>query len=97
MINGIVIPTITPMNEKTVNYEGLEKLTNFLITKEVNALFVNGTTGEGPLLTLQERRECAELAIKTSNKRIPVIVQVGAATTKESKTKTCQKQTSSGN
>ena len=49
----------------------------FLIRQKVSALFVNGTTGEGPLLSLEERRECAALAVKTANERLPVIVQVG--------------------
>jgi len=84
LISGIVIPTITPMNDKGIHLQGVETLVEFLISKKVNALFVNGTTGEGPLLSLQERIECTETAIKTANKRLPIIVQVGASTTKDS-------------
>lgn len=84
MISGIIIPTLTPMHEQTINPEGQIALIEFLIEKKVSALFVNGTTGEGPLLSLEERRDCAALAIKTAGKRLPVIVQVGAATSKDS-------------
>lgn len=83
MISGVVVPTLTPMRDQNVNFEGLEALVEFLISHKVSALFVNGTTGEGPLLNLQERRDCAALAIKTANKQLPIIIQVGAATTRD--------------
>lgn len=83
MISGVVIPTITPMNDEGVHLAGLETLVEFLISKKVSALFVNGTTGEGALLSLQERFDCTETAVRISNNRIPIIVQVGAATTKD--------------
>ena len=84
MIEGIVVPTITPMTDQKINSAGLETLVEFLIKQNVNALFVNGTTGEGALLSLEERRACTELAIKTANRHLPIIVQAGAATTKDS-------------
>ena len=84
MINGVVVPTLTPMREYSINPAGLEALIEFLIAKQVSALFVNGTTGEGSLLSLEERRECATLAIEIANKRLPVIVQIGAGATQDS-------------
>lgn len=84
MITGVVVPTLTPMKNGKLNPSGLETLVDFLIGQNVSALFVNGTTGEGSLLTFQERREAAALALETSNNRLPIIVQVGAATTKDS-------------
>ncbi len=84
MISGVVVPSLTPMRDQKVNLEGMETLVEFLVSQKVSALFVNGTTGEGPLLSLQERRDCSTLAIKIADKRLPIIVQVGAATTYDS-------------
>lgn len=84
MISGVVVPSLTPMSGQTIHPAGLETLVEFLIAQKVSALFVNGTTGEAPLLSLQERRDVATLALATANKRLPVVVQVGAATTRDS-------------
>ena len=84
MINGVVVPSLTPMSGQSVNLERLGTLVEFLIAKEISAVFVNGTTGEGSLLNLQERRDCADVAIKTAKGRIPVVVQIGAANTRDS-------------
>ncbi len=84
MISGVVVPTLTPMQGQSVNPEGLVALIEFLMAKKVSAVFVNGTTGEGNLLSLQERRDCAKIAIETANKKMPVVVQIGASSTRDS-------------
>ena len=86
MIRGVVVPTLTPMLDQSVNLQGLTALVEFLCDHKVSALFINGTTGEAPLLSLKERRDVAELAIDIVNKRLPIIIQVGAASTRDSLT-----------
>lgn len=84
MISGVVVPTLTPMQGQSLNPEGMVALIEFLKAKKVSAVFVNGTTGEGSLLSLQERRESAKIAIETGNKKLPVVVQIGATSTRDS-------------
>ena len=47
----------------------------------MNGLYVCGSTGEGMLLTEEERRLVAETVIKHVAGRVPIIVHVGAAAT----------------
>lgn len=79
---GVIVPTVTPYNaDGSVDYGAIRALAEFLIAKGVNGLYPGGTTGEGPLLTDDERRCIAEAIIDQARGRVPVIVQVGALTT----------------
>ncbi|MCB0208820.1 MAG: dihydrodipicolinate synthase family protein, partial [Anaerolineae bacterium] len=59
----------------------LEQIVEFLLSHGVHALFPGGTTGEGMLLSLQERQELAEAVVKYVAGRVPVIVQTGCINT----------------
>lgn len=50
-----------------------------LLNAGVDGLFVNGSAGEGFLLSVEERMRMAEAVIEENNGRRPVMVQVGAA------------------
>ncbi len=83
---GVTIPMITPMTEKgTIDEEALAKFTEYLIDAGVNCLYPNGTNGESLLLTCEERQRIAEVVVRTARGRIPVFIQAGAMTTKETK------------
>ncbi|NWG15665.1 MAG: dihydrodipicolinate synthase family protein [Chloroflexi bacterium] len=58
-------------------------LIEFLLERRVAGLFPLGTTGEGPLLTLDERRQVAEWVVRHTANRVPVIIHTGAITTAE--------------
>ena len=46
-IEGIAVPILTPINEvEEINHEQLAALTDYVTEGGVNAIFVNGTTGE---------------------------------------------------
>jgi len=47
---------------------------DFLLKRQVNALFILGTFGEGLLFSLEERRRFVEQVTGFVNKRVPVIV-----------------------
>jgi 4-hydroxy-tetrahydrodipicolinate synthase len=81
-IEGIIVPMITPMTESgEVDKQGVIWLINFLIDKGINGFLIGGTTGEGPLLSVQERFFLAETVVESVNHRIPVIIHAGAITT----------------
>lgn len=81
-ITGVICPIVTPFNAKgNIDYEVLEQIVEFLLSHGVHALFPGGTTGEGMLLSLQERQEVAETIVKYVAGRVPVIIHTGCINT----------------
>lgn len=81
-----VFPAITtPMRDggDAVDTGAIQPLCDFLIERGVHGLFALGSTGEGILLSLEERRRVAERVIEASRGRVPVIVNVGTLTTRD--------------
>jgi dihydrodipicolinate synthase/N-acetylneuraminate lyase len=67
-----------------VNYDVVPDLVNFLIERNVSGLFVGGTTGEGILLEMDERKRLHEVALQAAAGRVPVLVHVGTNDTRSS-------------
>lgn len=81
-LKGVVVPLLTPFDEQgRVDEQALERLVEFLIEAGVHSLNPCGTTGEGLLLDMTERRRVAERTVSAARGRIPVLVQTGAPTT----------------
>ena len=80
MIQGILVPVITPFDEKGfVDEPMLRKLIDFYIRASVQGLFVLGSSGQGPVMSVSERKRAAEIAIDQASSRIPVVIHVGTA------------------
>ncbi|MHA1490057.1 MAG: dihydrodipicolinate synthase family protein [Promethearchaeota archaeon] len=61
--NGIIAATITPLNEDfSIDLESFKNYLNWLKSQNVSGFAINVDTGEGPLLTLDERK----LLLKTA-------------------------------
>ena len=76
---GVVPPMVTPFQENgEVDYDALRTLVTFL-KEHVDGLFINGSYGGGVLMTEEERRQVAEVTVKTAEGKIPVTVHVGTA------------------
>jgi len=81
-IHGVFPALLTPFHENgSVNYDALEKHIEFLIEKGVHGLFPLGTTGEGMMLSTEERKEVARQVVRFTAGRIPVVIHVGDQTT----------------
>ncbi len=77
-LSGLIAAVFTPMHEDgALNLNAIASMVDFLISDGVAGFYVCGSTGEGPLLTAQERKAVAETFVKTTRGRIPVIVHVG--------------------
>ncbi|MGQ9646914.1 MAG: dihydrodipicolinate synthase family protein [Thermodesulfobacteriota bacterium] len=64
---GIIPALITPMHEDgRVDERLLEKQVSYLSTAGVHGFLINGTTGEGPLLSREERRRIFEVVRSVS-------------------------------
>jgi 4-hydroxy-tetrahydrodipicolinate synthase len=79
---GIVAALLTPMRDggARLDLEATARLTAWLVERGIHGLFVAGTTGEGPYLTMDEHRELARTVVQAA-RGIPVVAQVGALTT----------------
>lgn len=55
---GLMAPTFTPFDDKfNINYDAIEPYARLLKSKGISAVLVNGTTGEGVLLSVEERKK----------------------------------------
>ena len=75
---------ITPATaEGEVNYGVLRELTETLIGKQIGGLYVCGSTGEGLQLSVEERVRVTDEVMAQVRGRIPIVVHVGAAATRD--------------
>ncbi len=82
LFTGSAVALITPMNEDgTVNFEELERLTEFHIQHGTDAIVVCGTTGESATLDDEEHLACIACVVQKTAGRLPVIAGTGSNNT----------------
>ncbi|XP_064283931.1 N-acetylneuraminate lyase isoform X3 [Passer domesticus] len=80
-LKGLVAATITPMTpDGKINLPVIRQYVDYLVNEQnVRNVFVNGTTGEGLSLSIQERKQLAEeWMCQGKDKLDHVIIHVGA-------------------
>jgi len=77
---GVIPAMATPlMNDgQRINEDGIRSLVDFLIDADVKGLFIGGTTGEGILLSEDNRMRLHETSMQAIGGRIPALIHVGA-------------------
>jgi len=84
---GVVIATITPMNENgSIDEHSLKDFIKYLVNAGVDCLYPNGTNGEGLLLTKDERMHVADIVVEENNHKLSTFIQCGSVSTEETKT-----------
>ena len=87
-LTGSIVALVTPFKEdKSVDWEALDRLVNFHLENGTDAIFVLGTTGESSTMTDREDFEVAKFVIDHVAGRIPVIGGSGSNSTAESMNK----------
>ena len=77
-LTGLLPAVFTPMGpDGELNLEAVGPITDRLVAEGVSGLYICGSTGEGPLLSREERMATAEAYIEAAAGRIPTVVQVG--------------------
>lgn len=77
-IKGLTAAVVTPMNQDgSINLGAIPSYAERLINRGVDGVFVNGTTGEGLLMDIEEREAVAEKWMEYSDK-LNVLVHVGS-------------------
>ena len=84
-LTGSIVAIVTPFKEdKSVDWEALDRLVNFHLENDTDAILVLGTTGESSTMTDREDFEVAKFVIDHVAGRIPVIGGSGSNSTAES-------------
>jgi len=85
-IEGLVAATFGSFNEDgSLNLLIIPAIVDKMIDDGLTGVFICGTNGEGPNLTIEERMAVAEAYVKAANKRILVFVHVGHSAIAECK------------
>jgi 4-hydroxy-tetrahydrodipicolinate synthase len=81
---GAGVALITPFNQdKSIDFQSLEKLIDFQIAEGTNYIVALGTTGEPATLSKQEKQELIAFIAQKINKRVPFVVGCGGNNTSE--------------
>lgn len=79
-IRGMLLPIPTVFEEDgRIDAKLMDELVDYYIDAGVNALFVGGSFGQGPAMSLEERKQLSDIVCKRVNKRVPVVVHAGTA------------------
>lgn len=83
LLNGIIPPMVTPLtSDQVIDEVSTRKVVDHLINGGIHTLFILGSTGEGPLLTLDSQYQFAKIVVEQVENRVPVIAGVSDSSTK---------------
>lgn len=79
-----VIPASLSIFDKDENLdiEATKEFTEFLLKFDIGGLYLTGSTGEGFLMTPDERKKSVEAVMEVAGDKVPVVVHVGDIGTK---------------
>ncbi len=83
MIKGSIVAIVTPFKNGKFDENAYGDLIEWHISQGTHGIVPCGTTGEASTLDYDEHYRVVEVAVKTANKRIPVIAGTGANSTDE--------------
>jgi len=76
------VAIVTPFkNDKSIDFEGIKRLVEHLVTNGVDYLVLQGTTGESVTLTKEEKIAVLNAVIETVDLRIPLVLGLGGNNT----------------
>mgnify|MGYP001032310515 CR=1 FL=1 len=80
----LFVAAVTPMRaDEAVDLDSLATLVDAEIARGVEGVYVGGSTGEGMLLSVEERIAVGREAVRAAAGRVPVVAHVGAMTTRD--------------
>jgi len=82
-VGEVITAMVTPFNENfEVNYNEVEKLTDYLINNGSDTILVAGTTGECPTLTHEEELEILKVVKNVVGNKAKVVMGTGSNSTR---------------
>jgi dihydrodipicolinate synthase/N-acetylneuraminate lyase len=85
VIRGALAAAVTPLRDggEVLDEQAFEPFVAFLADNGLDGIFALGTTGEGLLLSVEERRRAATLFLEANAGRLAVVIHCGAQTTSD--------------
>jgi len=78
LFTGVGVAIVTPFkNDRTVDFDALQRITNHCIDGQVDYIVVLGTTGESVTLNAGEKADIVRCVVETAAGRVQVVVGVG--------------------
>ena len=82
-LTGMMSALLTPFDrDGNVNFTVLSDLVEWQLARGLAGFYILGSSGEGLLMSEAERRSVAEAVLRQVKGRVPVVVHVGALTTR---------------
>ena len=84
MFKGVGVALVTPFNANgQIDFDSLRKLVELQISGGTDFLVVQGTTGESPVLSADEKMQVLQLVMEVNNNKLPVVYGLGGNNTSE--------------
>ena len=81
VFTGMATALVTPMTQTGIDYDAFGRFIDFQIDSGINALVVNGTTGENATIEPQDQTAIIRFAVERAQGRVPVIAGTGTNNT----------------
>jgi len=76
--HGTGVALVTPFNaDRSVDYDGLKNLINYMVDGKVDYMVSLGTTGEASTLKKDEKKKIWEFTAEVNNGRLPLVAGIG--------------------
>jgi dihydrodipicolinate synthase/N-acetylneuraminate lyase len=84
-LRGALAASVTPLCDagRSLDEDAFAPLVDFFVASGLDGIMALGTSGEGILLTSEERRRATDLFLQAADRRLLVAVHCGAQTTAE--------------
>ena len=80
--HGVAPALVTPMNDdRSINWNGLKKLIQYVSDGGVDYLVVQGTTGESATTTSDEKKQIVATIQEANSKKLPIVYGLGGNNT----------------
>jgi 4-hydroxy-tetrahydrodipicolinate synthase len=83
IFEGTGTALVTPMDAKgDIDTAALKKLVRYQIDNNTDFLVVQGTTGESPVLSKDEKQKCLDVVAEENNGELPIVFGIGGNDTR---------------
>ncbi len=83
IFKGTGVALVTPFKkDETIDFDGLRRLVQMQVEGGTDFLVVQGTTGESPTLTWEEKQQVLMHVVEENNGKLPVVYGVGGNNTR---------------